>query len=248
MRVSHMRMAGCVGVASVASMVGMMFVGGCANTRPLPLVKRDAEHALSFRNYEKASVDFGEYLNRKPDANDVRINLAKSQLGLGNAREAAANLSTALDVEPQNDEVVDLYARALYEAGEKEQLQNFIARAASERGRAIDYLRIADYTQRLGLPDESLTALITAAKIDQGRSASVQLAIADFYKGVGKRSEMVKRLRMAYYLQPDNPAILAGIREAGEIAGPTFALAPTEFVESMPTGLRAPANVIGAPR
>lgn len=222
-------------------------LAGCSSNRPLPTVKRDAEHALSFRNYEKAAADFGEYLNRKPDANDVRINLAKSQLGMGDARAAAMNLSTALDVDPQNDEVLELYARALYEAGEKEQLQNFIARAASERGRAKDYLRIADYTRKLGLPDESLTALIAAAKIDEGKSVDVQLAIADFYKGVGKRAEMVKRLRMAYYLQPDNTEILSRIREAGEVPGPTFALAPTEFVESMPAGLRVPSNVIAAP-
>jgi tetratricopeptide (TPR) repeat protein len=234
-----------------AMVVGVVLAAGlvaCSSTRPLPLVKREAEHALSFRNYDKAAADFGEYLNRKPDANDVRVNLGKAQLGLGNARDAAANFATALDVDPQNDEILELYTRALWEAGEKEQLQAFLARAASERGRASDYLRIADYSQRLGLPDESLTALITAAKIDGGRSVDVQLAIADFYKGVGKRSEMVKRLRMAYFLQPENPEVLARIREAGEISGPTFAIAPSEFVESLPASLRQPSTVIGAPR
>lgn len=243
-----MRRMAWTGVAGVGGLALAMAMVACSSTRPLPLVKRDAEHALSFRNYDKAAADFGEYLNRKPDANDVRVNLAKAQLGAGNPRDAAANLATALDVDPQNDEILDLYTKALWEAGEKDQLQAFLARAASERGRASDYLRVADYSQRLGLPDESLTALITAAKIDGGRSVDVQLAIADFYKGVGKRTEMVRRLRMAYFLSPESPEVLTRIREAGEIAGPTFALAPTEFVESMPNSLRTPGAVIAAPR
>jgi tetratricopeptide (TPR) repeat protein len=221
-----------VGGLCVVALLGSG-LGGCATRRSLPVVQADAERAFSLRQWDKAANDYAEYVQRKPDANDMRFMLAQSQLAGGRPREALEHLIIALDVDPLNEDILAAHAEALYASGEREALTAFLNRAASERGRVQDYLRMATYQQKLGHPDEAQTALLTAAKLDDGRSFSVQKSFADFYKSYGDRRRYVQRLRMAYFLQPDNAELVKEIREAGEIPGPTFALAPTEMREAV---------------
>ena len=206
---------------------------GCSKNRPLNIVRRDADFAMRAGNYEAAERDYQAYLDRKPEENGVRVQLAQAQLEQGKARDAAGNLYIALDVEPMNDAIIDAYAQSLYQAGEKDSLTAFVNRSASERQRTVDYIRVAKFMQAIGHPDEARQALHTAAKLDDGRSFPVQMALADFYKGFGDRERYVRRLRMAYFLEPENAALVKAIREAGEVPGPTFALAPEEM--TMPT-------------
>jgi thioredoxin-like negative regulator of GroEL len=223
-----MRHGGPAGVAVVCGVIGAM-LAGCGTNRPMPLIKRDAEHYYATKQWDKAQKDYAEFLGRKPDDNEVRFMLAKSLLNDGKAKEALPHLVTALDVEPLRDDIVDTLALAYFEADEREALTAFVNRIASERGRPIDYIRSARYAQALGHPDEAQTALLTATRIDAGRSFDVQLALADFYKTVGDRGKMVQRLRYAYFLNPENPQLQRSIREAGEVPGPTFGLVPEEL-------------------
>ncbi|MFO0856611.1 MAG: hypothetical protein U0640_04545 [Phycisphaerales bacterium] len=204
-------------------------LGGCTSRRPLPTVRNDADHAFSIRQWAKAETDYQEYLNRKPESNDVRFLLAQSQLEQGKTREANWNFGIALDVDPLNDSILDRSAESLYQSGNREALTAFLLRAASERGRVSDYMRLGKYMQQIGHPDEAVQAYMTAAKIDEGKTPAVQLALADLYKDLGDRPQATRRLRMAYFLSPEDPKILQRIRDLGEIPGPTFALAPVEM-------------------
>lgn len=204
-------------------------LGGCTSRRPLPTVRNDADHAYKTRQWSKAETDYQEYLNRKPESNDVRFLLAQSQLEQGKTREANWNFGIALDVDPLNDSILDRSAESLYQSGNREALTAFLLRAASERGRVSDYMRLGKYMQQIGHPDEAVQAYMTAAKIDEGKTAAVQLALADLYKDLGDRPQAIRRLRMAYFLSSEDPKILQRIRDLGEIPGPTFALAPAEM-------------------
>jgi tetratricopeptide (TPR) repeat protein len=202
---------------------------GCGGQRPLHVVRKDADHAFTTKNWEKAQADYSEFLFRQPDQNEVRMYLGESQLNGGQPRQAIETLKVALDVDPLNDRIADNTAEALYQAGEREGLTTFVNRMASERGRVKDYLRIAKYMEMIGHPDEAQTALIAAAKIDQGKTYSVQMALADFYKARGDSQRQIERLRMAYFLNPEDKALLQAIRDAGEIPGPSFAMFPREM-------------------
>ncbi len=207
----------------------LLTLAGCGGTRPLHDIQRDGDHFYRTKRWDLAVENYSEYLQRAPDNNVVRMKLGESQMNAGDPRAAIESLKIALDVDPLNDRIADGTAEALYQAGEREALTTFVQRIASERGRVKDYLRIADYMNRVGHADEAQTALVTASKISQGNNFDVQWTLVKFYKNRGDADRTIERLRMAYFLQPENAEVLAAIREMGEIPGPSFALAPREM-------------------
>ncbi len=207
----------------------LLTLAGCSGTRPLHILQREGDHFYSTNRWDQAVERYTEYLERAPDNNVVRMKLGEAQINAGNPRMAIETLKIALDVDPLNDRIADGAAEALYKAGERESLTSFVHRIASERGRVKDYLRIADYMNRVGHADEAETALVAASKISQGNNFDVQWALVDFYRARGDNDRTIERLRMAYFLQPENPEVLKAIREMGEIPGPSFALVPREM-------------------
>ncbi|GJQ28308.1 MAG: hypothetical protein HBSAPP03_01920 [Phycisphaerae bacterium] len=213
----------CVLVPVLALLVGC---GG----RPLHVVLKDADHAYQRGDYAASIRDYATYVERRPDEVHIRYRYGKALIAGGQARTAVEQLNICTDVSPLNDAYLDAQAQAMYDAGEAEALQTLLARASSERGRVTDYLRQGHYAVLLGNLDEARQALITAAKLDQGASWQVQRELADFYGRVGDTPRQVRRLRMAFFLNPDNPELLAEIRRVGEVPGPTFGLRPEEIV------------------
>ncbi len=202
---------------------------GCAKTRPMHIVLRDADSAYQREDFASAKTDYSEYVTRRPEEVQVRYKLGKTLIATGEPRAAIEHLNICTDVSPLNDDYLDAQAQAMFDAGEKEQLQAILARAASERGRVTDYLRQGRYAVKLGNLDEAQQAFLTASKLDQGQSWKVQRELADFYGSVGDRPRQVRRLRMAYFLNPENEPLLAEIRRLGEVPGPSFGMAPEEF-------------------
>jgi hypothetical protein len=80
----------------------------------------------------------------------------------------------------------------------------------------------------MGDADGAEHALLTAAKIDGGKTAAPQIALADFYRSIGDKKAEIVRLRNALYLDPKNPEIPKRLRELGEIPGPSLAMPPEE--------------------
>jgi Flp pilus assembly protein TadD len=217
----------------LASVTLASVLPACTSRRPLPTVRKQGDLAFQTRQWPKAEADYQEYLDRRPFDNEVRFLLGQSQLEQGKTRDANWNFGIALDVDPLNDGILDKSAEGLYQSGNREALTAFLQRAASERGRVADYMRMGKYMQMIGHVDEAQQAYLTAAKIDQGRSPAIQSALADFYLSIGDRKRAAERLRMAYFLAPGDQALTAKIRELGEIPGPTFALAPTEWQQTV---------------
>lgn len=209
-------------------MVGLGGLGGCQTQRPLFAIMKEGKFALDHQNYQQARDDFAEYVDRRPDAVDARYLYGRALIETNQPREAIEQLNIAVDVAPLNDDYLDAQAEAMYRANEREALTVLLARAASERGRVSDYLRLGRYAQRLGSLDEAQQAFLTAAKLDLGRTASVQRNLADFYGSVGDKEKQVRRLRMAYYLTPQDDELVKEIRRVGEIPGPSFAMQPEE--------------------
>ena len=130
--------------------------GGCGAQRPLHIVKRDGDAAYKSGDYAKAQADYGEYVNRKPEAHQLRYDLARAYVADGRARSAIEELTIALDVSPLNDDYLDLQAKAMFEADERDALTTLLRRNASERGRVSDFIRLGEYSARLGNADEAL--------------------------------------------------------------------------------------------
>jgi tetratricopeptide (TPR) repeat protein len=210
-------------------LTALALAGGCGTKRPLHIVKRDGDAAYRSGDYAKAQADYGEYVTRKPEAHQLRYDLARAYVADGRARTAIEELTIALDVSPLNDDYLDLQAKAMYEAGERDSLTTLLRRNASERGRVSDFLRLGEYSAKLGNADEAKEALLTAAKIDAGKTVKPQLALADFFGSVGDRTTQTRRLRMAYFIDPANESVVQQLIAMGEQPAPGFGLRPEEF-------------------
>jgi tetratricopeptide (TPR) repeat protein len=220
MRLSGLCLAGALALVSLA---------GCTSQRPLAIVKENAEFAAQHGRMDIAKRDYEEYIRRKPEDMDVRYEYAKALIAAGEPKPAIEQLNTCLDVFPLNDNYLDALAQAMYAAGEYDALTVLLARYTSERGRVSDYLRQGAYLSKIGNADEAQQAFKTAAKLDGGKTVAPQRALADFYGSLGDRPKQVRHLRMAYYIDPENPETIQEIRRIGEIPGPSFALAPDEW-------------------
>src|SRR6185295_3671578 len=105
-------------MSSRALRLGSLFIlailAGCTNQRPLHILRADAEFAAEHGHFDKAKADFGEYIRRRPEASDVRYELAQTQIASGEAKAAIEELNIALDVEPLNDKYLDAQAQAMF--------------------------------------------------------------------------------------------------------------------------------------
>jgi cytochrome c-type biogenesis protein CcmH/NrfG len=200
---------------------------GCA-TRSLASIERSGDRAFAAGDYQLASQEYKEYVDRRPGKARVQFALGEAYMALGQPEAASHTLYLAHDMEPTNEQYTTALAEALYKAGDQGKLYDFLRSMTEQPGRVEDYTRLGRYAAQLGDVDEAKTALLTAAKIDGGKTIGPQLALADFYQQVGDKENSLKRLRMALFLDPANAEVAARIRELGEIPGPSFSIVPEE--------------------
>lgn len=204
--------------------------GGCnsGGQRGLTKVRYDADWAYNRGDYTRAAADYQEYMDRRPGDPEIAYRLAKSYLETDQPTRAIGFARMALDQAPERDEYLALLAEAYFQAGDIDGLYRLLRTQTADRGRVEDYLRLGYYAAKLGHADEAELALLTGAKIDQGRTAGPQLALADFYASIGDQEAATRRLRMALYVDRTNEEILQKLRTLGEIPGPSLALRPEE--------------------
>jgi len=218
---------------ALAAMTGVVLsLGGCSGPRPLHVVRDNADWAMREGKYEVAVTDYSEYLDRMPDGKpgdvEVRFDLGMAYLAAGDCKKAMEHLSTCVDVRPENEEYASGLAAALFSCNESDRLTLFLRRRTAERGTPADYILLGVYANKMGHPDEALQALLTAARIDEGRTLAPQMALASFYGSVNDKSNEIRRLRMALYISPGNQMVEAQLKSLGEVVGPTLVLVPEE--------------------
>jgi tetratricopeptide (TPR) repeat protein len=215
--------------AAAAVIAGAL--AGCNTQRPLPTVWDQGERAFEKSDFQKAQQEFGEYVDRKPGEARAQLRMAQTLLELGRPVDAVEFAAIAYDLRPappRDEPYIETYALALFEAGRTQQLYTFLRTLTADRGLVSDYIRLGEYTSRLGDPDGAEHALLMAAKLDGGTTLRPQIALANFYMGIKDLSNAKRRLRMALFLEPGNAEIHEQLRSLGEIPGPSFAIVPEE--------------------
>lgn len=213
----------------VLASLAALSIAGCTNQRSMNELQRDGDLGLKHENWELARSSYEEFVTRKPEDHLAQYKLGIALTKLGDCRNAMRHLALALEVRPLDDDYADAFAEALYCAGERDELTATVARLATERGQPRDYVRWGTYAAKLGNIDEAQQALLTGARLDRGTHLFPQRALANFYRDLNDHERYIKRLRMCYWLVPQDEELIKEIRAAGEIPGPTFALQPEEF-------------------
>jgi len=221
-----------LGAVVLGLLVGFVS-GGCQAERPLHVVRDAAEFNFRQQRFEAAEADFAEYCRRLPNDPQMHYMHGRSLMELGRASEARVPMNIAHDIRPGDDRYADGYAQALLESNDTSALMTFLTRRTTERGRVSDYLRLGKYAVLVGLPDEALAALHTAARLDRGASIAPYVQLADLYATIGDRRNEVRRLRHALYVDPGNQTIQKRLSALGEIAGPSLPMRPPELDEPM---------------
>lgn len=205
-----------------------LLMTGCASTRSLEFVEKSGDKAFESGNYALAQKEYKEYVDRRPGKARVQHSLGMTYVALNQPQAAVQCLSVAHDLEPANVAYTDDLAEAMYLTGDRGRLYEYLRRLTQQPGTVEDYTRLGRYAAKLGDVDEAQNALLTAARLDGGKTVGPQMALADFYRGIGDRENALKRLRMALYIDPKNTEVAARIRELGEIPGPSYSLVPDE--------------------
>lgn len=212
--------------------VGITLAGslpGCSTGRSDLAIREKGDLEFHRGNYEVARVQYLEYSKLRPGRHDVLHNLGICALETGRTDEALHFLRLSYDLEPQTTAYVDALAEAMYRAGKYDELYELLRERTRQPGGVEDFLRLGEYAERMGDPDEAENALRTAAKLDRGKTVAPQLALARFYQNMGDAEMELLRLRMALFLAPDNQDVSERIRLLGHIPGPTFRIAPEEL-------------------
>lgn len=203
-----------------------LFMGGCTEN-PYPY-RAEGDAAMQTHRYGDAAAAYGRYLEISPGSPEVRALNGRALLAAGRPHEAVEQLRIATQQQPDNEAWLDDLCAALLAAQKQDELFALLRTNASQRGRVGDYIRMGVYSQKMGDGDTARTALLTAARIDNGRTAAPHVALYDFYSSIGDQANAMRRLRMAYYVDARSTEVASRIAQSGAITGPTFGLRPTE--------------------
>ncbi len=212
--------------------VAVMVLGACAKEGARPSVLRAEDlgyHALAAGDYAKAEGYFLEAVDQSPGRLPSRVGLGKALLGQSKSAAARSHLEVALTRDPTSTEVATLLAESMLQAGEVDAMVRLLKTRALDRQRVEDWILLGEFQAKAHDADGAEVSLLTAARIDKGQTIEPQVALAMFYRSIGENESALKRLRMAYFLKPQDENVLRRIREFGEVPGPTLALQPAEM-------------------
>lgn len=201
---------------------------GCSGTKPLHVIKAEAGDQADLGNHDLAVANYELYLDKRRDDHETRFLYGKSLLQVNRPQDARREFAICTEAQPLNDLYWDFLAEAIFQQKDHGELTTMLEQRCRDRGLPADYLRLGRFMNRMGHADDAVMAYLTAAKIDQGKTASIQKELADFYGSRGDKQNQVRRLRMATFLDPQNKDLAEEVRRMGEIPGPSFWLPPAE--------------------
>lgn len=215
-----------------------MSLSGCAKReRSAGEIRESANRAYDRGDYPKALAEWDEYARIHPVPLASDLGRGKALLALERPGEAIIPLERVYRDDPRDDEKLQLLISAFYGAGEHERLIALLRDRTRQPGTVEEFLRLGQYAQEIGDPDEAERALLAAARVDRGLSVEPQLKLAEFYHGLGDTTNALERYAMALWFDYTNEQIAQRIRSLGETPGRTFVRVPREAVEE---GILAP--------
>lgn len=151
-------------ISYVFSLITAFLITSCANSPSL----NAGDEAFKKKDYSTAISAYSESLKTNPKDLDLLFGRGRAKQELGNLEEAQLDFEKALDLEPNNFQVLlslamiqldqKNYASALLYASKAEQISGAPALASLLKGRALHYL---------GMPDEALNAYGNAIQVDR---------------------------------------------------------------------------------
>jgi len=176
--------------------------------------------------YHQAVSDYSEIVARYPGDWRVQQRLGECYLEIGDPNRAREALEVAHSHRPNNTQIIDSLAEAMFRQGDETRLFAFLRERAESTQSPAAYLRLARFSIELNDPDSAKLAIDTAIVLDDARTVEPYLAAANLAQRVGDIDDAIFRLRQALGVDPIDKRVLQRLDELGEIPGPTLALPP----------------------
>lgn len=198
---------------------------GCGYTSTEAL-RNKADFRFMRGEYHQAVSDYSEIVARYPGDWRVQQRLGECYLEIGDPNRAREALEVAHSHRPNNTQIIDSLAEAMFRQGDETRLFAFLRERAESTQSPAAYLRLARFSIELNDPDSAKLAIDTAIVLDDARTVEPYLAAANLAQRVGDIDDAIFRLRQALGVDPKDKRVLQRLDELGEIPGPTLALPP----------------------
>jgi len=216
-------------VLSTAAILLAVLTTGCSGPSNFALRDRGSR-AFAQGDYDKATSNFNQVLQRKPEDPLANEWLGRIELAQQNYKRARTHFEIAYEQAwigtEKPYEIAGYLAQALAGDNDPQALFALLKDRAELIGQPRDYLRWGDYAMQFDDPDTAETAYRMAAKLTAGTSAVPYLKLATLYEKIGKTDDAVRRLRQAYGINPDDPEIVNRLSVYETVVGPTLKLPP----------------------
>lgn len=214
----------CLMILPVLTMV--MLAVGCAQPRPLHVLRSNGDAAFERGEYLTAADAYGEIVDRRPGDWEAQFMLGRTYLELSRPYDARRALEIAASHRPSDRAIGHALARAMYEQGAGAELFSYLRSRASASRDPADYMELARYAMDLDDMDAASQAILTAIEFDGGRTVQPYLLAADFSARLGNTNDVIRRLRQAYGISRHDARVVDQLRQYGEVPGPTLSLPP----------------------
>ncbi len=198
---------------------------GCGYTSTEAL-RNNADFRFKRGEYQQATPDYSEIVARYPGDWHAQHRLGECFLQLGDPNRAREALEVAHSHRPNNTQIIESLAEAMFRQGDETRLFAFLRERAESTQSPAAYLRLARFSIELNDPDSAKLAIDTAISLDDARTVEPYLAAANLAQRVGNIDDAIFRLRQALGVDPEDKRVLQRLEELGEIPGPTLALPP----------------------
>jgi Flp pilus assembly protein TadD len=191
-------------------------LGGCQAARPIDTIRASGDHMFRFGDYEGARDEYAEIVSRQPGDWEAHYKLGVCLLHTGDFAAARRSLEVAHTRKPDNQDVANALAEAMFRQNDEARLFAFLRERASRTQQVVAYQQLGRYSMELNDPDSARVAIDTAIEIDKGRTTDPYLDAATLAERLGQLDEAVRRLRQALGIDTRDYRVRERLRALGE--------------------------------
>lgn len=211
---------------TILSLAALTSVIASCGPRPVDAARRDADFHYDYGRYAEAAPMYLEIIDRYPGDWEAEYRYGMCLVELGRPQQARTHIETASARKPDNREVCFALADVYASLDERARMTQLLKARAADFSDTGAYLKLATLARQLNDADLEEFAIQAALRMRSEGQWEAYVFDADRQTNAGDQQLALRRLRQAYFLNPNSPIVVAKLRERGEEPTPQTGLPP----------------------